>query len=221
MLKKIGSIFPKEKHKSDLKRIFNKYREFTMIPEDIFINNLLLVENYISQKGCVVECGVWRGGMISAISEILGNDREYFLFDSFEGLPMAKEIDGKAALEWQSDKESPFYFDNCKAEMSYAEKAMKMAGKENYHLIKGWFSETLPMFKTDSEIAVLRLDSDWYDSTMDCLNNLFPYVKDGGLVIIDDYYVWDGCSRAVHDYLSKYSLSSKIRSFNNICYLIK
>lgn len=105
--------------------------------------------------------------------------------------------------------------------MSYAEEAMRMAGQNKFHLIKGWFSETLPFFKPDLPIAILRLDGDWYDSTMDCLNNLFPLVKEGGIVIMDDYYVWDGCSRAVHDYFSKTNLPLKIRSFNNVCYFIK
>jgi hypothetical protein len=66
------------------------------------------------------------------------------------------------------------------------------------------------------------LDGDWYDSTMDCLANLFNKVNKGGIIIVDDYYVWDGCSRAVHDYLSKNNLTEKIRqSEAGICYIIK
>lgn len=204
------------------KKKFKKYSEFTMIPEEVFLSNLMLVNSFKSQMGCVVECGVWRGGMIASISEILGKDRDYFLFDSFEGLPKAKEIDGVAATNWQKNKESPFYYDNCKAEINYAEKAMKMAGQKNFHLIKGWFSETLPFFKPDQRIAILRLDGDWYDSTMDCLKNLYPLVKVGGIVIIDDYYVWDGCSKAVHDFLSMNKLSEKIYSNGEgLCYIIR
>ena len=193
-----------------------------MIPEDLFLNNLLLIDNFKSIEGCVVECGVWRGGMIASISEILGTDRDYYLFDSFEGLPLAKQIDGIAANNWQKDIESEYYFDNCKAEMSYAEKAMKLAGQNNFQLIKGWFSDTLPSFKPNLPIAILRLDGDWYDSTMDCLVNLYPLVKVGGIVIIDDYYVWDGCSKAVHDYLSVNKLNEKIFSNGNgLCYIVK
>ncbi len=221
MPRELITILKKKKQIHTLKKIFKEYHDFTMVPEDVFLNNLSLVEKFKFQEGCVVECGVWRGGMIASISEILGHDREYYLFDSFEGLPQAKEIDGTAANTWQNDRNSPFYFNNCKAEISYAETAMKMAGQKNFHIIKGWFSDTLPTFKPHSPIAILRLDGDWYDSTMDCLNYLFPFVNEGGLVIIDDYYAWDGCSRAVHDFFSKSNLPLKIRSFNNICYFIK
>jgi O-methyltransferase len=218
---KIISGYRKRRHYYLLKRLFKKYQKFTMIPKEVFLNNLLLVEKFRTLSGCVIECGVWRGGMIASISEVLGNDRRYYLFDSFEGLPQAKEVDGIEANKWQADKNSSSYFDNCKAEMWYAESAMKLAGQNNYSIIKGWFSETLPGFKTESPIAILRLDGDWYDSTIECLNILFPLVEKGGVVIIDDYYAWDGCSRAVHDYLSKNNLEHKIRSFNNISYIIK
>lgn len=71
-------------------------------------------------------------------------------------------------------------------------------------------------------ISILRLDGDWYNSTMQCLSSLFPMVKEGGIIIVDDYFVWDGCSRAVHDYLSKNSSVEKIQTFNNkICFIKK
>ena len=221
MLKKLKVLIIKERHLKFFKKIYKKYSDFTMLPEDIFINNLLLIEKFRPLDGCVVECGVWRGGMIASISELLGTSRDYYLFDSFDGLPQAKEVDGSAANDWQQDKESPKYFNNCKAEMTYAERAMEMAGQKKFYLIEGWFSDTLPLFNPELPIAILRLDGDWYDSTMDCLINLFPKVKKGGLIIIDDYYAWDGCSRAVHDFLSKGNLEHKIRSFNNVCYIIK
>jgi hypothetical protein len=82
-------------------RLYEKYSSYTMIPKNTFIENLKLCRNLSTIHGCVVECGVWRGGMIASIAEILGKDRNYYLFDSFEGLPEAKEIDGKDALAWQ------------------------------------------------------------------------------------------------------------------------
>src|ERR1700736_4242629 len=74
-------------------RLYEKYREFTMQPMHRFLNNLQLVDRY-RPAGCVVECGVWRGGAIAAIAELLGPQRTYLLFDSFEGLPPAGELDG-------------------------------------------------------------------------------------------------------------------------------
>jgi O-methyltransferase len=193
-----------------------------MVPESAFFDNLNLVQKFSEISGCVVECGVWRGGMIAAIAERMGNERTYYLFDSFEGLPDAKEIDGKKALLRQKNITSPSYFDNCSAEMSFAEEAMKLSKVRTYHIHKGWFKNTLPSFKPDQPIAILRLDGDWYEPTIECLENLYPYVAIGGGIIIDDYYTWDGCAKAVHDFLSKHKLADRVHvSRRGVCYLVK
>lgn len=200
--------------------LYKKYKEFTMIPKKIFIENLILCNDFRNIKGCIVECGVWKGGMIAAMADVLGKERDYFLFDSFEGLPKTKEIDGNAAIAWQNNIQSPYYFDNCKIEMNFAEKAMQISSAEKYKIVKGWFSETLPKF--NHKIAILRLDGDWYDATMECLDCLYNQVNKGGIIIIDDYYTWDGCSSAVHDFLSKNKLLDKIKqSGNGACFIIK
>lgn len=202
--------------------LFKKYQEYTMIPKEIFYGNLNLIKQANKVKGCVVECGVWRGGMIAATAEILGPDKKYFLFDSFEGLPPAKENDGEKAKNWQGDTKSPTYFDNCSTDIKYSQEAMRLSGVKQYEVIKGWFSDTLPHFNSSQPIAILRIDGDWYDSTMQCLENLYKYVNDGGLIIIDDYYTWDGCTKAVHDFLSKNQLTDRIcQSPQGVCYLIK
>lgn len=223
---KLGYSFIKidqeeEKFLSYAYRLHKKYSSYTMIAKDTFVENLRLCKNFSNIHGCVVECGVWRGGMIASIAEILGNDRNYYLFDSFEGLPPAKEIDGEAALAWQRNKEGSYFFDNCKAETIYADEAMKMAGVSRYQLVKGWFSETIAKFQFDEDIALLRLDGDWYESTMQCIELLYPKVAKGGVIIIDDYYVWDGCSRAIHDYLSAHKLTCRIHQIQRNCYIIK
>jgi O-methyltransferase len=213
------------KHKQKAKKlasIYEKYREFTMIQKDDFVACLKLVSEFNNIPGAIVECGVWRGGMIAGMAEIMGVERDYYLFDSFEGLPPAKEIDGKGAIAWQKDINSPGYYNNCKAEMEWAERAMKMANVPNPILIKGWFEKTVPGYSFNKPIAVLHLDGDWYDSTMICLENLFSKVVKGGLIILDDYYVWEGCSKAVHDYLSSNKRSERIeRAYSSGCYLIK
>lgn len=202
------------------RKIFSNCRRHTMIPESLFVDNLKLVWDFRETKGCVVECGVWKGGMSAGMAQVL-NDRTFFLYDSFEGLPPAKEIDGKRALEWQRQKDGIYYYDNCKADMSFADDIMRRTGVD-YHLIKGWFCDTLPRIELNEPIAVLRLDSDWYDSTWDCLSNLYAKVATGGIIIFDDYYVFDGCSRAVHDFLSRNSLPDRVnRAYSGIAYLIK
>ncbi len=201
--------------------LFEKYKDFTMVPEQLFISNLDLINQYSQLEGDYVECGVWRGGMSAAIAEILNKDKTIHLFDSFEGLPPAKEIDGKEALAWQKDVNSPFYFSNCKADESYAEQALDLAGCKNYKIHKGWFNQTLPNFK-NQKIGILRLDGDWYDSILDCFENLFPQVIEGGIVLLDDYYTWDGCSKAVHDYLSKTKSPSRVHQWKNqVSFIVK
>jgi O-methyltransferase len=210
------------KTKDPLLRLYRKYKDFTMLSESTFIDNIKLCKDFEHINGCFVECGVWRGGMSAAIAEALGNERAYYLYDSFEGLPVAKEIDGQDAINWQKDKTSPIYFNNCITEIDYAEEAMTLSKATNYKIIKGWFSDTLPQFNYTSGIAILRLDGDWYDSTIVCLNKLFDKVAKGGIIIIDDYYAWDGCARAIHDFFSKNNRTERIRqSVNGVCYVIK
>jgi len=195
----------------DLHRLYRKYRQHTMIPQPVFVDNLRLVRNHAPQAGAVVECGVWRGGMSGAVAELLGPQRDYYLFDSFEGLPEAQPIDGAAALAWQHDTSSPAYFDNCRAEMEHAGRAMRMSGAPRVHIVKGWFADTLKSFPPGERIAVLRLDGDWYESTMQCLTELYPRMCPNGLIIFDDYYAWDGCALAVHDYFSRMRLPCRMQ----------
>lgn len=199
--------------------LHHKYREFTMAPAVDFWHNMLIVDSNRHVAGCVVECGVWRGGMSAGMAEVLGPEREYFLFDSFEGLPAATERDGESASKWQQDTGSETYFDNCRAPVEFAEQAMRMSGVPSYRIVKGWFENTLPGF-APPPIAVLRLDGDWYDSTMTILETLFHHLAPGGVAIVDDYFAWDGCSQAVHDFLSRNRSRARITQQHGICVIV-
>jgi len=195
-----------------------------MVPERIFCDNLFLAEKYCQQlQGDIVECGVWKGGMIAGLSFLLGTQKKYYLFDSFEGLPDAQTIDGEEASTWQKNTTSSNYFDNCTADISFSQAIMNKTGAP-YEIKKGWFEDTLIPFSKSyqGEICLLRLDGDWYESTLIVLETLYPKVMKGGLIIIDDYHTWTGCSRAVHHYLDKISSSSQIsESKNGVAYIIK
>jgi O-methyltransferase len=172
--------------------------------------------------GLIVECGVWRGGMSAAIASVVGLERTYYLFDSFEGLPEPKELDGQKAKEWSAGADPETFHDNCRAEEQTAAEAMRLAGVKNAHLIKGWFDQTLPSFQPKEPIAILRLDGDWYDSTICCLTHLYDKVARGGVIIIDDYHAWEGCTRAVHDFLSQRKSPEPVKQFDNIlAYIVK
>lgn len=208
---------------SQFSQYYDLFRDFTMVPEATYIKNLELIHKFGNVDGCIVECGTWKGGMIAGVAKMFGNNRKYHLFDSFEGLPEAETVDGDRAIEYQKQIDSPDYHNNCKVDESFVLKALGVAGINNFTINKGWFSDTLPIFKnTNEQIAILRIDGDWFQSTMDCFNNLFDRVVDGGLIIIDDYYAWDGCTKAVHNFLSNNDIPDRIMQYDNtVCYIVK
>jgi O-methyltransferase len=170
--------------------------------------------------GVFVECGVWRGGcsaaMLLAQRERHGKViRKTYLLDSFEGLPPATERDGPFALAWQADTTGPTYHDNNRASLDEVRTAMVALDlpAESWELVPGWFEHSVPVFAQrlgEQPIALLRLDGDWYDSTSICLEHLVPLVPEGGVVILDDYYVFDGATRATHDFLSGHDVPYRI-----------
>jgi O-methyltransferase len=188
--------------------IYYKYKDRTMIEFLRYLENLSLIGTFVDpdvlKSGVIVECGTWRGGMAAGMIEFCGKDRSYCFFDSFEGLPEPNEIDGKKAFEWQANKEDPGYYDNCSSSLELFRDTISRTGinEDNIIIIKGFFEKSLQTFEP-KKISVLRLDADWYDSTMLCLEKFWDFVIPGGIIIIDDYNHWAGCSRAVHDFLSK------------------
>jgi O-methyltransferase len=157
------------------------YRHATMIVTRDFLANLEVVGD-TKVKGAIVECGTWKGGMAAAMMEVAGPNRDYYFFDSFEGMPSAKSIDGEKALEWQRGERGPTY-DNCAATLEdfRATIAHTHVPTERVHVYKGLFEDTLPTVDMPP-IAILRLDGDWYESTMTCLEHLFDKVVPGGVI---------------------------------------
>lgn len=197
-----------------------------MVPRGAFVANLCevarVLENKALRQGCIIECGTWRGGMSAAIMEVAGPGRYYWFFDSFEGLPPAKEIDGPAALAWQAATDAPGYYDNCAASIDDFRTTLSLTGfrLNRVRIVKGFYENTLPSYSPEP-IALLRLDSDWYDSTLLCLRTFWPAVLPGGAILIDDYYTWDGCSRAVHDFLSQQKAPERIEQRPGLAVIIK
>jgi O-methyltransferase len=196
-------------------RLHHKYRDRTMVPALAYAENLALIARSLDDEalrtGAIVECGTWRGGMSAGMIEVGGNDRHYHFFDSFEGLPPAQEIDGPAANRWQSETLLRQRSGNCYASLEEFEATIRMTRCPTgiVHVTKGLFENTLPGFNPPS-IAILRLDADWYSSTSICLEKLWDSVAVNGLILIDDYYSWDGCSRAVHEFLAKRQAAERL-----------
>jgi O-methyltransferase len=198
--------------------VVRKYRGFTLVSPRVALLNLLVADRVRSVPGCVVECGVWKGGMIAALAESLGPRRGYHLFDSFEGLPPAQPVDGTAALAWQRGRGLA---DNCRAEASYAQRAMEMSGVPEFRLHRGWFEATLPGFRPPTPVSLLRLDADWFASTRICLETLARHVAPRGLVVVDDYDTWEGCARAVRGFLAEHREWRLHRAFGSIAVLAR
>lgn len=202
--------------------IHREFQDFTMLHRRDYLANLALCGQFdIGPSGLIVECGTWKGGMIAGIAKLLGNKYEYKLFDSFEGLPAATSKDGDDAIRWQSDTESETYFNNCAAQIDFAKEAMSRAGIETAEYYKGWFEDTLPDLSLSMPISILRLDADWFESTLTILSSLYDKVRDGGLIIIDDYYTWDGCTKAVHQFFNDRELAERVRQYDRVAYIIK
>jgi O-methyltransferase len=175
-------------------------------------------------EGDFAECGTWLGGasfaMLLAQRYVFGKIvRPVWMFDSFQGLPRPDERDGPLALAYTQETDSPDYFDNCTAPLAKVLAAVAALGfrTDEAIVVPGWFKDTLSPNKgvlTSRGIAVLRVDCDFYEPVSYVLNELTPLVPEGGIVILDDYYAWDGCARATHAFLSQNNLSWRIRSMD-------
>ena len=199
----------------------------TMVSTSYLRDLTAAVDTTLRQRrpGCFVECGTWRGGasfLMARRAQHLRERRIVWMFDSFEGLPPPKDIDGPAARAWAANTGSPTYFDNCRASLEEVQAAAERLGlSDNVRLVKGWFEDTIVVKKSEiGPIALLRIDADWYDSVLFCLKELVPCVVDGGLVILDDYYTWDGCTQAVHEYLASSGLAYRIRHWGGGAFFI-
>jgi len=210
-----------------LNNLWRKYQNHTMINKRRYIDNLALARFYVKKHKLhdysIIECGTWRGGVSFGLVDACPKVSEFHFFDSYEGLPDAGEFDGDKAINEQNSDE--LWHNNNSADYDSFMSDIKkfQLSNRNITVHKGWFDDTLPKFTSDRDIGILRLDGDWYDSTMSILNNLFDRVVPGGLILIDDYYDWEGCSKAIHDFLSARKLSENIRQSHpgGVAYIIK
>ena len=166
--------------------------------------------------GDLVECGVWRGGASILMRAVLAVDgdrkRTVWLADSFEGVPLPDPANESPGLLAKINK---LLVPEIYAGILAVPETEVRANFERYGLLDdqvrflpGWFKDTLPNAPID-RIAVLRLDGDLYDSTMESLDALYPRLSPGGFCIIDDYAL-PGCRQAVTDYRAKHEVSAEI-----------
>jgi O-methyltransferase len=158
--------------------------------------------------GCIVECGVWRGGSMMAVALTLmeaGDIRDLYMFDTYAGMTQPADMDvdyrGTPAEGHYHESIADGFVDWCYATLEDVRHNLLSTGypEDRIHFVKGDVMDTIPCPEI-AEIAILRLDTDWYASTRHELEILYPMVVDGGILIIDDYGHWQGCKKAVDEY---------------------
>lgn len=197
----------------EAKALIEQVKPWTMTsPERV--NALILATRYVVQHnipGDIVECGVWRGGSMQAAARTLlaagDKDRHLYLFDTFEGMPpptdkdLRRDGEPAADLLARQGKERPIW---AVATLEDVQKGFSQVPypEDRVHYVQGLVEETVPE-KAPEQIAILRLDTDWYASTRHELEHLYPRLVSGGVLLIDDYGWWQGSRQAVDEFLEK------------------
>ena len=165
----------------------------------------------VGMEGDFVECGVWRGGNLIIAADVFRRfspNKHVFLFDTFAGMtePTGHDFqirDREPALSKYKKKQKDSYIEWCYASIDDVRSnlASFKIDEDRVRLIKGDVLDTLSdPGNLPKKISVLRLDTDWYESTKKELEILWPRLETGGILIIDDYGHWGGAKKAVDEF---------------------
>jgi O-methyltransferase len=201
------------------REIIARARPFTMTSDER-LQALIDAVRYCEQRGVAgafAECGVWRGGsvltMILVLQGLGVDDRDIHLFDTFEGMTAPTEedtspLDPPALETWAEAQESgerawSELFSHEVFDEAAVRELLVSTGypPERLHFARGPVEQTLPEAAPE-RLALLRLDTDWYESTRHELEHLWPRLSDGGVLIVDDYGHWEGARRAVDEFFA-------------------
>ena len=160
--------------------------------------------------GDVIETGVWRGGasiFMRAVLYAYGiTDRTVWAADSFQGLPRPDPVRYPADADDELWKASALAVSLDDVKANFAAYGLL---DDQVRFLVGWFRDTLPAAPID-RLAVMRLDGDLYESTMDALTALYPRLSVGGYVIVDDYGAMASCRKAVEDFRAERGITDEI-----------
>lgn len=160
--------------------------------------------------GDLIETGVWRGGVPIFMRAMLAaygvTDRLVWLADSFRGLPPPAP-----GLYPEDEGDMLHAIDELRVSRAQVQSHFDRYGllDDRVRFLEGWFRDTLPHAPIE-RLAILRLDGDMYESTMDALTHLYPKLSEGGFLIVDDYGAIPSCRRAVHDYREAHGITEEI-----------
>jgi O-methyltransferase len=192
------------------RRTVSAVRPFTMTSIER-IAALIEATRYVASngiEGAIVECGVWRGGStMAALLTLKGlshTDRDVYLYDTFSGMsePTDRDVSCQgvpAAEELNKSERGTGIW--CYATLEDVRANVFSTGypEQRIHFIRGKVEDTIPATLPGS-IALLRLDTDWYESTRHELEHLFPLLHPKGVLIVDDYGHWEGARKAIDEF---------------------
>ena len=196
----------------------------SLLPKARFTNIEQLILQIVEDQveGDLIETGVWRGGAViymRAILKILNiTNRNVWVADSFEGLPTPDK--DKNPLEAETSEVIKLMYQNFEAGLLEVKNNFQRFDllDDQVKWLKGWFKDTLPSAPIE-KLSMIRLDGDYYDSTMDSLANLYDKLSVGGFVIVDDYGedTWTDCRRAVQDFRLSKNITDAIVPVDSVC----
>ncbi|PWT71921.1 MAG: macrocin O-methyltransferase [Bacteroidetes bacterium] len=210
--------FPSDFSESEKENVAS-VKKMTMTSMERLVVLSRAIDHLVNQKieGDIVECGVWRGGSMMLIAKKLRQlkeqSRNLYLFDTFEGMSEPSKEDVSAVDNQTAEnllaKSDRLVGNNvwCYSALDEVKKNLQSTGYplEKMHFIKGKVEDTLPE-PSVGKIALLRLDTDWYESTKHELENLYDKLVVGGILIIDDYGHWSGSKKAVDEFIENRGL---------------
>lgn len=224
----LNQLYPSDFTENE-RKIISSVKQFTMTSSERLVT-LYRAINHIEKNnilGDIVECGVWKGGsmMIAAkrLLQLNNQNRKLYLFDTFNGMSKPTDVDinmqSLNALDIYSDETTRYE----KEEWCYSsleEVKLNLYSTQydinNIFFIKGKVEETLP-YEGIENISILRLDTDFYESTKHELINLYDKLVSGGVLIIDDYGHWNGAKKAVDEFIEENNLSIFLHRVDYTC----
>jgi hypothetical protein len=199
--------------------ILERAAKYTMTGHERMLANIDAVDYVVRRNipGALVECGVWRGGsvlvMVERLKQLGVDDRDIYLFDTFAGMTAPTDVDvspyiAPATETWAATPPGEVAWADLLGDPDLygVEGVRRLLLETGYpqdrlHFVVGPVEVTVPD-QAPADIALLRLDTDWYESTAHELRYMYPLLSDGGVLIIDDYGHWQGARKAVDEYFA-------------------